>query len=56
MRGWHGGGVVAGVERQSAVTGREDGRVVRTGERPRPEWEGLFREPDWPPEGDEDAG
>lgn len=26
------------------------GLVARTAEPPRPEWRGLFREPDWPPE------
>ena len=35
-------------------TGRSPVVVARTAEpAPRPEWRGLFREPDWPPE-DED--
>jgi len=39
-----------------AGTVRADGLVARTGEAPRgrAEWEGLFREPDWPPEDEAD--
>lgn len=31
-------------------TGRPGVTVARTAEPPRPEWRGLFQEPDWPPE------
>jgi len=47
------------VESVSALTRRDrmavTGRVEEapTGS-PRPQWQGLFREPDWPPEDDED--
>lgn len=39
----------------SAVTVREDGRA-RTAELPRPQWQGLFQEPDLPPLEEEDEG
>jgi hypothetical protein len=43
---------------RTAVTGREDGRAAPTVERTpeRPPYEGLFREPVWPPEDDEAEG
>jgi len=45
------------IERSSSGRGRtaDTGRTeaAPTG-RPRPEWQRLFREPDWPPEDDED--
>lgn len=36
---------------RTAGTGRVE--EARTGS-PKPQWRGLFREPDWPPEDDED--
>lgn len=36
----------------SAVTVREDARA-RT-DKPRPQWQGLFVEPEWPPEEETD--
>lgn len=45
------------VERSSSGRGRtaDTGHAEEapTGS-PRPQWQGLFREPDWPPEDDED--
>lgn len=37
---------------RKAVTGQR-AWVERTAEAPRPEWRGLFREPDWPPDDEE---
>ena len=40
---------------QLAVTGRSVTVPERTGEPPRPEWRGLFLEPDLPPFVEEDG-
>ena len=39
-----------------AAIGRPTTEVVRTADRPRPQYEGLFREPDLPPYAEEDEG
>ena len=36
-----------------AATEQPPAGTVRTGERQRPQWEGLFREPEWPAEAEE---
>ena len=42
--------------RRVAGTGRRDARPERTGERPpSPQWEGLFLEPELPPQDEEEA-
>ena len=45
------------VSGRDRMAGTVPARVVRTGERPpRPEWEGLFREPNWPPHEEDESG